>query len=125
MSRIHPPREHGSLDREGTWWNHLLRALPGRRRPTLGRIVVIDHVRGMINGTRAGYGVSLLPKYAVLGEIASGALRVLFPRLQLIEDSFSICQKLARAHRPENQPVTGFLLDLDVHEFGDAIGRRG
>ena len=39
-----------SLDREGTWWNNLLRALPGKRRPVLERIVVIDHVRGMING---------------------------------------------------------------------------
>jgi hypothetical protein len=42
-----------SLD-QGTWWNNLL---------------------------RAGYGVSLLPKYAVLGETASGSLTVLFLRL--------------------------------------------
>jgi DNA-binding transcriptional LysR family regulator len=114
-----------SLDREGTWWNPLLRALPGRRRPTLGRVVVIDHVRGMINGARAGYGVGLIPKYAVLGEVATGALTVLFPRLRLVEDSFSICQKLARAERPENRLVTRYLLELDVSEFGDAIGQRG
>jgi DNA-binding transcriptional LysR family regulator len=112
-----------SLDREATWWNNLLRALSARRRPALEQVVVIDHVRGMINGTRAGYGVSLLPKYAVLGEIASGALTVLFPRLQLVEDSFSIYQKLARVGRPANQLVTQYLLGLDVREFGDAIGR--
>lgn len=112
-----------SLDREGTWWNNLLRALPGSRRPTLERIVVIDHVRGMINGTRAGYGISLLPKYAVLGEVASGALTVLFPRVQLLEDSFSIYQKLARVERPANELVTRYLLGLDVREFGDAVSR--
>ncbi|MBI5549703.1 MAG: LysR family transcriptional regulator [Deltaproteobacteria bacterium] len=112
-----------SLDREGRWWNHLLRALPHQRRPVLERVVVIDHVRGMINGTLAGYGVGLLPKYAVLGELSSGALTVLFPRLQLLEDSFHIYQKLARVDRPANRLVTEFLTELDVSEFGDAIGR--
>lgn len=113
-----------SLDREGTWWNNLLRALPGPRRPTLERITVVNHVRGMINGTLAGYGVSLVPKYAVLEEIASGALSVLFPRLQLREDTFSIFQKLARAERPANRLLTRFLLGLDVRELGDALGGR-
>jgi DNA-binding transcriptional LysR family regulator len=112
-----------SLDGNGTWWNNLLRALPARRRPTLGRIVVVDDVRGMISGARAGYGVGLLPKYAVLDELASGALAPLFPRLRLLEDTFSICQKLARLERPANRLVTRYLLGLDVREFGDAIRR--
>lgn len=111
-----------SLDREGGWWNHLLRALPTKRRPTLERIIAVNHIRGMINGTRAGYGISLLPKYAALAEIASGALTVLFPRLELLEDSFSIFQKLARAERPANKLVTRYLLGIDVREFGDALG---
>ncbi len=111
-----------SLDREGTWWNNLLRALPASRRPTLEHIVVIDHVRGMINGTRAGYGVSLLPKYSVLGELEAGALVALFPRLTLLEDSFSLFQKLSRRERPANLLLTRFLLALDVREFGDAMG---
>ena len=113
-----------SLDRDGTWWNNLLRALPSKRRPVFERVVVIDHVRGMINGTLAGYGVSLLPKYAVLSELAEGALSVLFPRLKLLEDSFTIYQKLGRVDRPANKLVTQYLLGLDVREFGDAIGRR-
>jgi DNA-binding transcriptional LysR family regulator len=110
-----------SLDREGTWWNNLLRALPGRRRPELERIIVVDHVRGMINGTLAGYGVSLVPKYSVLREVAAGALTVLFPRLQLGEDTFSIFQKLARVERPANRLVTRHLLGIDVRELGDAL----
>lgn len=114
-----------SLDREGVWWNNLLRALPGRRRPALKRVIVVNHVRGMINGTRAGYGVSLVPKYSVLTEIASGELTVLFPRLRLLEDSFSIFQKLTRADRPVNKLVTQHLLGIDVREFGDALGRTG
>lgn len=113
-----------SLDREGTWWNNLIATLAPRRRPILGRVVVIDSVRGMINGALAEYGVALLPKYAVLREIADGSLLVLFPRLKLLEDSFCIYQKLARAERPANQLVTRFLLGLDIRELGDAIGAR-
>jgi len=112
-----------SLDREGRWWNNLLRALPAARRPVLEQITVIDHIRGMINGALAGYGVGLLPKYAVLGELERRELVVLFPRLRLVEDSFGIYQKLTRATRPANRLVTAYLLGLDVREFGDAIGR--
>jgi DNA-binding transcriptional LysR family regulator len=112
-----------SIDREGRWWDNLLRAVPAARRPTFERIVVIDHVRGMINGTLAGYGVSLLPKYALLPELARGSLVVLFPRLRLLEDTFCIYQKVTRRDRPGNQLVTRHLLALDVREFGDAMGR--
>lgn len=112
-----------SLDGEGTWWNNLLRALPLNLRPILEQIVVIDHVRGMINGTLAGYGVGLLPKYTVLGELSRKALVVLFPNLRLADDTFCIYQKPARAERTANQWVTQFLLSLDVSAFGDAIRR--
>ncbi len=113
-----------SLDREGHWWNNMLRALPAARRPVLEQIVVIDHLRGMINGTLCGYGVALLPKYAILTELADGRLTVLFPRLRLLEDFFCLYQKVARATRPANLLVGDFLLGLEVREFGDAIGRR-
>lgn len=112
-----------SMDPEGRWLDNLLRALPATRRPVLQRILVIDHVRGMINGTLAGYGVGLLPKYALLPELARGSLVVLFPRLRLLEDTFCIYQKVSRRDRPGNRLVTRYLLGLDVREFGDAMGR--
>jgi DNA-binding transcriptional LysR family regulator len=111
-----------SLDREGFWWRNLLSALPTARRPILGRIVVVDHIRGMINATLAGYGVSLLPKYSLLPELSRGALTVLFPRLKLLEDTFCIYQKVARLSRPGNRVLTEFLVRMDAREFGDAIG---
>jgi len=112
-----------SLDPDGQWWTNLLSALPAARRPTLGRIVVIDHIRGMIHATLAGYGVSLLPKYALLPELERGALTVLFPRLRLLEDTFCVYQKAARLARPGNRLLTEFLAHMDVREFGDAIGK--
>jgi LysR family glycine cleavage system transcriptional activator len=111
-----------SLDAEGRWWARLLGALPAARRPRLGRVVAIDHVRGMIQATLSGWGVALLPKYAVLPELQRGALVVLFPRLRLHEDTFCVYQKLARLDRPGNRLVTAFLGSMDVREFGDAIG---
>lgn len=128
-SRLRSPRDLGrtpvlSLDRDGKWWNNFLRALPAAKRPVLEQVVVIDHVRGMINGTLSGYGVALLPKYAVLGDLAEGRLVALFPRLRLLEDTFCLYQKIARASRPGHQLVGEFLLGLEVREFGDAIGGR-
>jgi len=111
-----------SLDADGQWWTNLLSALPATRRPALGRIVVLDHVRGMIQATLDGYGVSLLPKYALLPELGRGALTVLFPRLRLLEDTFCVYQKTARLTRPGNRLLTDLLAGMDVREFGDAIG---
>jgi len=111
-----------SLDREGSWWNRVLRAVPPHRRPELGRIMALDHVRGLVNGALAGYGVALVPKYAVIGDLARGSLQVTFPRLRLLEDTFCIYQKMARAARPANVACTRFLLTLDLRELGDALG---
>ena len=82
----------------------------------------IDHVRGLINATIEGYGVGLVPKYTVLGELARGELIALFPRLRLVDDTFCVFQKRARAERPGNALLTEFLRRMDVREFGDAIG---
>jgi LysR family transcriptional regulator for metE and metH len=113
-----------SFDKDGRWWNHLLRALPGRRRPSLERIVEINQVRGMVRAAVEGYGVALIPKYAVMGDLARGTLLLLFPRLRLLEDWFCVYQKRSKAGREKNRLVTEFLLRLDVSEFGDAIRQR-
>lgn len=111
-----------SLDEDGRWWNNFLQAVEKDKRPVLSRRMVIDHVRGMINGTLAGYGASLLPKYAVIDELASGRLIALFAKLSLLEDTFCIYQKITRIDRPANKIVTDFLRGLHLSELGDALG---
>jgi DNA-binding transcriptional LysR family regulator len=110
-----------SIDHTGTWWSNALRAFPGPRRPVLGHVVEVDQVRGMVHAALEGYGVALLPKYAVLGKIARGELVALFPKLPLLEDWFSLYQKRAHAEREKNRLITDYLLGLDIREFGDAI----
>jgi DNA-binding transcriptional LysR family regulator len=110
-----------SLDKDGSWWANALRSVPGLRRPVLGRIIEVTQVRGMVHAALEGYGVALLPKYTVLGKVARGDLKALFPRLGLLEDWFCVYQKRANAKREKNRVVSDFLLRLDVSEFGDAI----
>jgi DNA-binding transcriptional LysR family regulator len=110
-----------SLDKGGAWWSNALTSIPGRRRPVLGRIIEVNQVRGMVHAALEGYGVALLPKYTVLGKVARGDLKALFPRLALLEDWFCVYQKRASATRERNRAVTDYLLRLDVSEFGDAI----
>jgi LysR family transcriptional regulator, glycine cleavage system transcriptional activator len=110
-----------ALDKDGAWWGNALRAIPGLRRPVLGRVVEINQVHGMLHAALEGYGVALLPKYTVLGKVARGELKALFPRLRLLEDWFCIYQKRASAGREKNRVLTDFLLRLDMSEFGDAI----
>jgi DNA-binding transcriptional LysR family regulator len=112
-----------SLDPDGRWWNNFLQAVEEDERPALNRRMVIDHVRGMILGTLAGYGVSLLPKYAVMDELADGRLVILFAKLSLLEDTFCIYQKITRIGRPANRIVSGFLRGLHLRALGDALGR--
>jgi DNA-binding transcriptional LysR family regulator len=110
-----------SLDKEGAWWQHMLRALPGRHRPVFAQIIEINQIRGMVQAAIHGYGVALVPKYTVLGELDRGVLVVLFPRLRLREDLFSVYQKRSKVGREQNRLLTDYLVRLDVREFGDAI----
>ncbi len=114
---VHAPRDLErypvlSMDKRGDWWAHLLEALPPRERPALGRVIQINHVRGIINAALDGMGVGLVPMYTVLRALADGTLVALFPDLELLEDRFCIYQKRSRADREKNQRVTRFLLGL-------------
>ena len=127
----HPVREPAdleaqpllSMDGEGTWWDRVLRALPPGGRPMLRRLVRINHVRGIINGAKAGLGVGLVPTYTVLAELADGRLREPFPDLQILEDRFRVVCKHGRLDWAPIAALRGFLLALDPGELGDAIGR--
>lgn len=114
-----------SLDKGAAWWSNMLLALPEEQRPVLRRVVEVDHLRGIINAALSGLGIGLVPKYTVLGELASGKLTVLFPELPLVEDRFYIFQRQAKAGRESNRALTAFLRQLDTSEFADAIPTVG
>jgi DNA-binding transcriptional LysR family regulator len=107
-----------SLDKPGTWWNRLLRALPERKRPEFRRITMANHVRAMISAAGAGMGVALVPSYSVRTEVERGLLVQLFPHIGLPEDRFRIYQKKVRAALDRHRRLVAFLQSVEPSEFG-------
>jgi DNA-binding transcriptional LysR family regulator len=112
-----------SLDEETQWWRNLYDALPRGDRPSPGRVLVVSHVRGIVNAALAGLGVGLAPKYTVLEELASGRLVDVLPALNLVEDEFAIYQLGAVAGREANLLLVQMLQRLPFSDFGDALAR--
>ncbi len=112
-----------SVDAETHWWRNLYDALPPSQRPSPGRVLVVSHVRGIVNAALAGLGVGLAPKYTVLEELATGRLVDVLPAMNLVEDEFAIYQLASVAAREENQLLVRMLQQLPFSDFGDALAR--
>ncbi|MBI4913225.1 MAG: LysR family transcriptional regulator [Acidobacteria bacterium] len=107
-----------SIDKACTWWERFLVAVPRKRRPAFGRVVAIDHIRGLINAAVNGLGVLLAPSYSLQGELARGALVPLFPRIRPLEDRFALYQKAGKARLAKHRLLKAYLVDLNPEEFG-------
>ena len=63
-----------SLDKGCAWWERFLAAFPKTRRPAFGRVIAINHIRGLITAAVHGLGVLIAPSYSLQGELERGAL---------------------------------------------------
>lgn len=113
-----------SLDRAGTWWHRLLRAVPESHRPELRDVMAINHIRAMITAAVEGVGVCLVPSYSVLSELERRLLVQLFPHIELPEDRFRIYQKKAKAMLEKHRGLIAYLQSINPVEFGSER-RRG
>lgn len=121
--RIHDPSDLArctvlSLDKECAWWERFLTALPKARRPKFGRVVAINHIRGLITAAVNGLGVLIAPSYSLQGELERRALRPLFPSIRPVEDRFWLYQKSAKSRLVKHQLLKDYLVDLNPAEFG-------
>jgi DNA-binding transcriptional LysR family regulator len=107
-----------SIDKQGTWWNRFLLALPEDRQPTFRGIIAVNHIRAMINAAVEGLGVLIVPQYSVLDELARKDLVPLFPAIRPAEDRFAIYQKKAKAGLERHRLLTAYLQTLHPSEFG-------
>lgn len=98
-----------SLDKEGEWWDNFLLALAPDKRPKLLNIMMINHVRGLINGAMSGIGVSFVPRYTVEAELEQGQLTDIFGGLAM-DDQFAVFIKKERLEFEKNRMVLDFLL---------------
>ncbi|MBU2511950.1 LysR family transcriptional regulator [bacterium] len=103
-----------SMDKELTWWDNFIHALPLELNLRLTRITRINHVRGMINAVINSMGVGFVPKYTVLKELAEGSLVSLFPEIQLLEDHFRIYLKSHKSSSRKYSSLIQFIKQLNL-----------
>ncbi len=106
-----------SRDKRGTWWHRFSNAADGAR-PAPEKIIVVNHIRGMIVAAQHHMGVILVPRYSILWELNIGTLVALFPELALLEDRFSIYQKRTKAQLKRHQLLTEYLKTIKPDELG-------
>lgn len=107
-----------SFDKECAWWERFLGAFPKSRRPAFGRVVAINHIRGLITAAVSGLGVLLAPSYSLERELDRGALVPLFPAIRPLEDRFALYQKAGKARLAKHRLLTEYLQGLTPAEFG-------
>ncbi len=107
-----------SIDKGCAWWERFLGTFPKSRRPAFGRVVAINHIRGLITAAVSGLGVLLAPSYSVKGELDRGALVPLFPAFRPLEDRFALYQKAGKARLAKHRLLTEYLKELTPAEFG-------
>ena len=79
-----------SIDSEGIWWEKFLRVALKKEQISLNKPVIINHIRGLINGVLNGIGISLVPKYTVKNELEEGVLVEIFKDIKTLDDKFYI-----------------------------------
>jgi DNA-binding transcriptional LysR family regulator len=107
-----------SIDKGCAWWERFLGTFPKSRRPSFGRVVAINHIRGLITAAVSGLGVLLAPSYSLKGELERGALVPLFPDFRPLEDRFALYQKAGKARLAKHRLLTRYLQELTPSEFG-------
>jgi len=103
-----------SMDKEGCWWHRFYYSLKEEKRPTLKKIIQINHIRGIINGAVASMGVGLVPKYTVTDELNSKKIIQLFPEIKLSEDFFSLYIKKEKKTLRKYKQVVKFLKGCSI-----------
>jgi len=101
-----------SLDKDALWWGNFQNSLPPGERPEFSKITEINHVRGIINAAIESLGTGFVPKYCVMKELRAGTLKNVFPRLELLEDHFSIYQKTKRAGLERHRLLIDYLVNI-------------
>jgi len=114
-----------SMDKECAWWNRFLSAIPKARRPALGRIMAVNHIRGMINAAVHGLGVVIAPSYSLQSELTRGSLVPCFPSIRPLEDWFALYQKTSKARLAKHRLLKEYLQGLKVSAFSSRPSRGG
>lgn len=103
-----------SLDKEQTWWDNFIHALPLELKLQFSRVTQINHVRGIINAVLHGMGVGFVPRYTILKELEEGSIIALFPEVHLLEDRFQIYIKRNKSDFQKYAELIQFIKQLKL-----------
>ncbi len=101
-----------SLDKEMTWWQNFVNALPREQQILFGRITKINHIRGIIEACLASSGVGFVPRYTVLEYLEKGTLTPLFSNLDVLADQICVYLKPKSELRPSMKALICHLQQL-------------
>lgn len=101
-----------SMDRDASWWENFFIGLSNDLDLEIGRPVVINHVRGLINGAIHGMGISLVPKYTVRKELKEGTLVEIFKKVRARDDHFRIFVKESRYSLEKIRTLIDYLREV-------------
>lgn len=108
-----------SLDKNLKWWDNYFLAFEGPNRPVFRHVIQINHIRGLINATIHGMGVSLLPLYSIYNEIKQGTLVNILPDIRPKHDFISIYVKKERKQLHKIQLLIEYLQSIKILSFQD------
>lgn len=100
-----------SLDPSGVWWERFLCAAIKKQRISLGKLISINHIRGIINGVLSEMGIGLVPKYTVEKELKDGSLIEIFTEIEIRVDIFKIYIKKENLKLKKNVILIEYLKD--------------
>lgn len=107
-----------TLDPVGHWWRRFLTQIPRNLDLQPCQWFPVNNIQGMVNLATTGAGICLVPAYCVKTEIRSGALKVVFPRMQIQENWLSLYGKRSQRDSPAVQAFIHFIQRWSPGEFG-------
>lgn len=107
-----------SNDKQLTWWQNFITAIPEEKQAFLKNVVQINHIRGIINGAISGLGIGFVPKYTVIQELVDRVLVDPFPDIKPGADHFNIFIKKEKLEFEKHRALINYLTRLKPGEFG-------
>jgi LysR family transcriptional regulator, glycine cleavage system transcriptional activator len=108
--------QHALLDASGDLplFRYFRDAPGGGDRLAFARIVRLGSIEAIRRRTLDGAGVAVLPRYLVERDLASKALRRVFPKVELLHDWFRLVFRADDARRPVYEKLAQLMLDAPL-----------
>lgn len=105
-------KHHRLIIRESadTHWTNVIGLFPGSKRPEFADVVRISNNFGMVEATRAGLGMCLIPAYMITDDLREGTMKSILPDIfGKIESHYYACYPPGAHHNQKVNNVIDYL----------------